>query len=267
MRWRGTAPAAARWCEFPTRSFSTIRSADPPPRPSPARGEGDAGARPSPARGEGDAGARPSPARGEGDITGTTIGIMGGTYDPVHSGHLAAARQLRGEAGLEQVWLIPNAHPPHRSAAPVASPEDRMRMVEIAVSDQAGLLGSRIEVDRGGISDTIDTMRELARSMPGQRFELLLGSDAALRIRTWHEADALLKEVSFTIFNRPDTSIALSTLHELGFSPARTRLLHLDTPAIAAHQGRDRPRRGAPIDDLVPPGVADYIRAHALYQA
>jgi len=192
---------------------------------------------------------------------------MGGTYDPVHSGHLAAARQLRGEAGLEQVWLIPNAHPPHRSAAPVASPEDRMRMVEIAVSDQPGLLGSRIEVDRGGISYTIDTMRELERSMPGQRFELLLGSDAALRIRTWYEAEALLKEVSFTIFNRPDTSIALSTLHELGFSPARTRLVHLDTPAIAAHQVRDRLRRGTPIDDLVPPGVADYIRAHALYQA
>src|SRR3989442_4671576 len=241
MRWRGTGPAAVRWCGFPTRSFSTIRSADPPPRSSFAMGEGDARA--------------------------ATVGILGGTYDPVHIGHLAAARQLRDEAGLEQVWLIPNAHPPHRSAAPVASPEDRMRMVELAVSDQPGLLGSRIEVDRGGISYTIDTVRELARSFPGQRFELLLGSDAALQIRSWHEAEALLKEVSFTIFNRPDTSIALSTLHELGFSPARTRLVHLDTPAIAAHQVRDRLRRGAPIDDLVPPRVADYIRAHALYQA
>src|SRR5205823_4794908 len=77
MRWRGTAPAAARWYEFPTRSFSTIRSADPPPRPS---------------------------------AGGILIGIMGGTYDPVHSGHLAAARQLRGEAGLDQVLLIPDPH-------------------------------------------------------------------------------------------------------------------------------------------------------------
>src|SRR5256885_1852525 len=124
MRWLGTAPAAVRWCGFPTRSFSTIRSADPPPRPSPARGEGDAGA-------------RPSPARGEGDAKAATIGILGGTYDPVHIGHLAAARQLRNEAGLEQVWLVPNAHPPHRSAAPVAGPEDRMRMVEIAVADRS----------------------------------------------------------------------------------------------------------------------------------
>src|SRR5207237_2792489 len=182
-------------------------------------------------------------------------------------GHLRGRGGVRGGAGRERGWLPPTGPPPHRSAVPVAGPEDRMRMVEIAVSDQPGLLGSRIEVDRGGISYTIDTMRELASSMPGQRFELLLGSDAALRIRTWHEAEALLKEVSFTIFNRPDTSIALSTLHELGFSPARTRLVHLDSPAIAAHQVRDRLRRGAPIDDLVPPGVADYIRAHALYQA
>jgi len=185
----------------------------------------------------------------------------------VHNGHLAAARQLRDEVGLEQVWLVPNAHPPHRSAAPVASPEDRMRMVELAVAEQPGLLASRIEVDRNGISYTIDTVRELARTFPAQRFELLLGSDAALQIRGWHEADALLKEGSFTIFNRPDTSIALSTLQELGFSPARTRLVHLDTPAIAAHQVRDRLRRGASIDDLVPAQVAGYIRVHGLYQA
>src|SRR5207237_10391067 len=149
-------------------------------------------------------------------------------------GHLRGRGGVRGGAGRERGWLPPTAHPPHRSAAPVASPEDRMRMVEIAVSDQPGLLGSRIEVDRGGISYTIDTMRELARSMPGERFELLLGSDAALRIRTWHEAEALLKEVSFTIFNRPDTSIALSTLHELGLHPARNRLMHIYTPFYAA---------------------------------
>ena len=185
----------------------------------------------------------------------------------MHNGHLAAARQLRDEVGLEQVWLVPNAHPPHRSAAPVASPEDRMRMVELAVAEQPGLLASRIEVDRNGISYTIDTVRELARTFPAQRFELLLGSDAALQIRGWHEAGALLKEGSFTIFNRPDTSIALSTLQELGFSPARTRLVHLDTPAIAAHQVRDRLRRGASIDDLVPAQVAGYIRVHGLYQA
>lgn len=191
---------------------------------------------------------------------------MGGTFDPVHNGHLAAARQLREVADLDQVWLVPNAQPPHRSDPPLASAEDRMRMVELAVAQQPGLVASRIEVDRGNVSYTIDTVRELARRFPGQRFELLLGSDAALQIRSWHEAAPLLTEASFVIFNRPETSLAPQTMHELGFAPARTRVVHLDTPAIAAHQIRDRLARGSPIDDLVPPAVAEYISEKGLYR-
>jgi nicotinate-nucleotide adenylyltransferase len=195
-----------------------------------------------------------------------TIGILGGTFDPVHNGHLAASRQLQGVADLDHVWLMPNATPPHRTAARVAPAEDRMRMVELAVAGYDGLIPSRMEVDRGGISYTIDTVRELEREYPGQRFALLIGSDAALQIRSWHDADALLDTASFVIFNRPETALAPQTLHELGFAPARSRIVHLDTPAIAAHQVRDRLARGAPIDDLVPAAVADYIRVHELYR-
>ena len=191
---------------------------------------------------------------------------MGGTFDPVHNGHLAAARQLRDVADLDQVWLMPNAQPPHRGEPPLAAAEDRMRMVEQAVLDQPGLLASRLEVDRGNVSYTIDTVRELTRRFPGQRFELLLGSDAAQQIRSWHEAAALLADANFVIFNRPETSLAPQTMHELGFAPARTRVVHLETPAIAAHQIRDRLARGSPIDDLVPASVVDYIRAHGLYR-
>ena len=199
-------------------------------------------------------------------IRNADIGILGGTFDPVHNGHIAAARQLLGVADVDQVWLMPNATPPHRTAAPVAPAEDRMRMVEVAVAGYDGLVASRVEVDRGGTSYTFDTIRELAREYPGQRFTLLIGSDAALPIRSWHNADALLDEASFVIFNRPETALAPQTLHELGFAPARTRIVHLDTPPIAAHQVRDRLARGAPIDDLVPAGVADYIRVHELYR-
>jgi nicotinate-nucleotide adenylyltransferase len=212
------------------------------------------------------ASAAPRPSPGERDAAKGTIGILGGTFDPVHNGHLAAARQLRGAANLDQVWLMPNANPPHRTAAPVASAEDRMRMVELAVAGLDGLVPSRIEVDRGGISYTIDTIRQLARDFPRQRFAFLLGSDAALQIRSWRDAEALLDEASFVIFNRPETTLAPQTLHELGFAPARSRIVHLDTPAIAAHQVRDRLARRAPIDDLVPAPVADYIRTHDLYR-
>jgi len=200
-------------------------------------------------------------------IRSADIGILGGTFDPVHNGHLAAARQLLGVANLDQVWLMPNATPPHRTAVPVAPADDRMRMVELAVAGQNGVLASRTEVDRGGISYTIDTIRQLAREYPRQRFAFLIGSDAALQIRSWHDAEALLAEGYFVIFNRPETALAIETLRELGFVPARSRIVHLDTPAIAAHQVRDRVARGAPIDDLVPSAVADFIRTHELYQA
>jgi nicotinate-nucleotide adenylyltransferase len=193
------------------------------------------------------------------------IGIMGGTFDPVHNGHLAAARQLRDVAGLAEVWLMPNATPPHRTAAPVASASDRLQMVQLAVNAQPGLQPSSLEVDRGGISYTIDTVRDLVRLLGDRPFAILLGSDAALKIRSWHDPDALLDEARFVIFNRPETTLAPQTLYELGFAPARTKIVHLDTPTIAAHQVRDRLARGIQIDDLVPGAVADYIRSQHLY--
>src|SRR5260370_33292898 len=96
-----------------------------------------------------------------------SIGIMGGTFDPVHNGHLAAARQLQGVADLDEVWLMPNATPPHRTAGPVAPAEDRMRMVELAVARYHGVVPSRLEVDRGGVSHPRPRPRAPGRGVPG----------------------------------------------------------------------------------------------------
>ena len=189
---------------------------------------------------------------------------MGGTYDPVHNGHLEAAKELRDLADLDQVWLMPNAQPPHRPQ-PIASAQDRMRMVELAVDRVPGLVPSRLEVERGGISYTIDTIRELRERFPGQRFEILLGSDAAEHVGAWHRAGDVLAEGNFVIFNRPGTRLTPAELAGLGFAPERSRVVHLETPPIAAHEIRDRLAGGGPVDDLIPPGVAAYIRAHRLY--
>ena len=189
---------------------------------------------------------------------------MGGTYDPIHNGHLEAARELRDIADLDQVWLMPNARPPHR-AQPLAGAQDRMRMVELAVDRVPGLVPSRLEVERGGISYTIDTVRELSERFPGQRFEILLGSDAAAHIGAWHRAGDVLAEANFVIFNRPGTSLTPAKLAGLGFAHQRTRVVHLETPPIAAHEIRDRLAGGGPVDDMIPPGVAAYIREHRLY--
>ena len=189
---------------------------------------------------------------------------MGGTFDPVHNGHVEAARELRDLADLDEVWLMPNFAPPHRGA-PLAGPEDRMRMVEIAVRGKRGLVPSRVEIERGGTSYTIDTIRELKSRFPGQRFEFLLGADAAQHIRTWQDANAVLDEGSFVIFNRPGTPLTAKQVGELGFAPARTRMVQLQTPEVAAHEIRERLKSGTPIDDLVPEAVMNYICAHHLY--
>jgi nicotinate-nucleotide adenylyltransferase len=189
---------------------------------------------------------------------------MGGTFDPVHNGHIEAAHQLRDLADLDEVWLMPNHLPPHRRA-PLAKPEDRMRMVEIAVRGHPGLVPSRLEIERGGTSYTIETLRELQSRFPGQRFEFLLGADAAEHVRSWHEARAILDEASFVIFNRPGTELSREDLAELGFPQPRTRSVHVQTPEVAAHEIRDRIKGGKAIDDLVAPAVMDYIRAHHLY--
>ncbi len=195
------------------------------------------------------------------------IGVLGGTFDPVHLGHLAAARQLRERAELAEVWLMPNCQPPHRSEQPQASAGHRLEMVKLAVTGLPAIRASDLEVRRGGLSYTIDTLGQLAREFPHQSFAWLLGSDAALGIREWHEADAVLQAAELVVFNRPSLDVDPDQLYALGFPPDQTRIVRVATPALAAHEIRERIASGLPVDDLVPRTVADYIHEHRLYGA
>lgn len=161
---------------------------------------------------------------------------------------------------------MPNAQPPHREI-PAAPAEDRLRMVELAVENRPGVKASRLEVERGGRSYTIDTVRALRRQFPGQPFALLLGADAALHISGWHEASALLEEASFVIFSRPGTRLTSDALTRLGFSRDRTKLVMLHTPDIAAHEIRHRLAAHLAVEGLLPEVVYAYIRQHHLYGA
>lgn len=192
-------------------------------------------------------------------------GILGGTFDPVHRGHLSAATQLLGVADLAEVWLMPNAQPPHRTVPPVASAADRLRMVELAVDGIDGVRASAFEVERGGRSYTLDTLRALRRANPDRPLALLLGFDAALQIRAWHEADAVLREARFIVFSRPSVALKSAQLSELGFPPRATTRVQIETPPISARTIRERLSRGEPVDAMVVPAVAAYIRDHGLY--
>lgn len=192
-------------------------------------------------------------------------GILGGTFDPIHLGHLVAAQALREAAGLQAVWLMPNAQPPHRPP-PAASAGDRLEMVRLAVEGQPGLVASDLEVRRGGTSYTIGTAHELRDRFPEQRFAWLIGSDQARAIRQWKEPDQLMEAIDFIVFNRPGVSVTPDELSTLGFRPARTRLVTIQTPSIAAHEIRDAWRDQRPVEGLLPPAVRRYIEEHGLYR-
>ena len=161
---------------------------------------------------------------------------------------------------------MPNSLPPHRATAPLAGPEDRLEMVRLAVRGRPGLSASAVEVRRGNTSYTIDTLRELRRTEPERPLRLLLGSDAALAIQSWHEAEALLEEASFIIFSRPSVALDTGQLEKLGFPLRRTQLIRFETPAISARMVRERLAQGEPVAEFLPTEVAGYIRDHGLYR-
>ena len=209
------------------------------------------------------------------------LGILGGTFDPIHLGHLDTARAARHAMMLDEVRLIPSCDPPHRPADPLASPFHRFALVALAIQDDEGLRASDMELSRTGPSYTVDTLRTLAaEGWEASQLFFILGSDAFAEIATWREFPAVLDAAQFVVIARPGTTLDSAVART---SDLRTRIRRPDeTPRatgtsiflVEAHT-RDvssstiRARLAArqPIDDLVPPPVARYIVEHHLYGA
>jgi nicotinate-nucleotide adenylyltransferase len=209
------------------------------------------------------------------------LGILGGTFDPIHLGHLDTARAARHAMMLDEVRLIPSCDPPHRPADPLASPFHRFALVALAIQDDEWLRASDMELTRTGPSYTVDTLRTLAaEGWEASQLFFILGSDAFAEIATWREFPAVLDAAQFVVIARPGTTLDSAVART---SDLRTRIRRPDeTPRatgtsiflVEAHT-RDvssstiRARLAArqPIDDLVPPPVARYIGKHHLYGA
>ena len=196
------------------------------------------------------------------------VGLLGGTFDPPHYGHLALAEAAREELGLERVIFLPNGRPPHKPAAEVSAAEHRYLMTELACADHPQFFVSRLELDRPGPSYSLDTLRACRREL-GPRAELffLVGMDSLLELPTWHEPDALLAEAQVVAAVRP--GFAVGDLAEaLGpEQAARVRILEMPLLDIAAHDLRERVRRGLSVRYLTPEPVRAYLTKHALYRA
>ena len=191
-------------------------------------------------------------------------GIFGGTFDPIHRGHVAVAEQSARLLGLDELLVIPAGRPPHR-AAPEASPDDRLAMVELALEGHELLRPSDLEVRRPGPSYTVDTIRALRAAAPGRRWTLLLGWDAAREFGTWHDAPEIVSLVEMAVFNRSGEETPTAERLLAAGLPADTRLLAVGSPELSADEIRARLTAGKDVADDLVPGVWDYIRARHLY--
>jgi nicotinate-nucleotide adenylyltransferase len=194
--------------------------------------------------------------------------VFGGTFDPVHNGHLAIARQARVGTGAGAVWFVPAALAPLRDP-PDATPEDRYELLEAAChgSSEPGFEVVDVAIRRGGISYTADVMDGLHAAHPDLDLAVLLGADAARTINAWHRADDLLRGESFVIVNRSGVpTLGAGDAARLGYAAPRTTLLSVDSPDVSASEIRERCARGEPLDGLVPERVATLIARKRMYR-
>jgi nicotinate-nucleotide adenylyltransferase len=214
---------------------------------------------------------------------GERVGVLGGTFDPVHVGHLAAAVAARDAFGLHRVLLVPSRQPPHRAESPQASAFHRFAMVSLAVASNANLVASDMELLAPGPSFTAATLRQLhAAGCPPQGLFFITGTDAFAEIATWHDYPTVLDLAHFVVISRPGQSCdalrqrlptLASRMHVLdatgGGQPqgAGPHIFLVDaaTPDVSSTDIRERAARGDSLAGLVPPGVAGHIRKHGLY--
>lgn len=190
-------------------------------------------------------------------------GIMGGTFDPIHIGHLIAAESALEACRLDEVWFIPTASPPLKENEPGARADDRLAMVSAAIAGHERFRVLDIELRRGGVSYSIDTITTLRQLHPDHSFAYIIGSDRINDLPKWHKIDELAELVTFIGLARPGTTARPELLPE----ELRRRLTFADMPAIGVSSTdlRERLALGKSIRYLVPDSVHDMIRRHGWY--
>ena len=219
------------------------------------------------------------------------IGLFGGTFNPIHRGHLWAASEVIKRFNLDQIFLIPAALPPHKTHGLVAKADDRLEMINLAIADLSGLTVSDVELNRPGPSYTIDTIRYFKDTLAeNAQIYLMMGLDAFLEIHTWKSYQDLLEQIAFIVMARPDEDYSdaqqgwriLETYLKSTLSPDNRfdaehacyilkgkQPIHIcDIKAldISSTKIREKVKRKQSIENLVTPEVDDYIRIKGLYK-
>ena len=202
----------------------------------------------------------------------TSVGFLGGTFDPIHLGHLALARAARSSLDLDEIVFVPAARPPHKLGRPISPANDRLAMVELAVEGEPATSVSRLELDRSGPSYTVDTVAamldEAARNEREIDITVILSAESFADLPDWHAADRLVELATIAVAPRPGHPLPDPTTlaDKLPGLVGRLLVIHDTLPDISASAIRARVAAGRPIDHLVPPRVAAYIEEHHLYR-
>ncbi|WP_297361720.1 nicotinate-nucleotide adenylyltransferase [Mycetocola sp.] len=188
------------------------------------------------------------------------VGVMGGTFDPIHNGHLVAASEVAQSFDLDEVIFVPTGRPWHKNV--VTPAEHRYLMTVVATASNPRFTVSRVDVDREGTTYTIDTLRDLHEARPTAELFFISGADAIEQILSWKDADELWSLAHFVAVSRPGHTLNISGLPQQDVS-----LLEVPALAISSTDCRSRVSRGFPVWYLVPDGVVQYITKHHLYRS
>lgn len=197
------------------------------------------------------------------------IGIFGGTFDPVHIGHLILAEQCRTQAGLDEVWFVPSAQPPHKSDRGVTRFDQRCEMLELAIAGHPSFRVDRIEKERAEPSYTAVTLEQLHARHPGNEFFLLLGSDCLPDLPGWYEPRKVIERASLLVVPRPGVMLwppeRLAAALRVDVPAVRLRFIACPPIDIASREIRRSLTDGMSIRYMVPRAVEEYIRERKLY--
>ncbi|MDO5712541.1 MAG: nicotinate-nucleotide adenylyltransferase [Micrococcales bacterium] len=190
------------------------------------------------------------------------LGVMGGTFDPIHHGHLVAASEVRERFALDEVVFVPTGQPWQKEAGDVSPAEHRYLMTVIATASNPDFTVSRVDIDRPGPTYTIHTLRDLHRQRPDSELFFITGADALAQILSWKDVDELWELAHFVGVTRPGHYLSAA-----GLPAGEVSLAEVPAMAISSTDCRERVSRGKPVWYLVPDGVVQYIGKYRLYRS
>jgi len=196
------------------------------------------------------------------------LGILGGTFDPIHHAHLVLAEEVRHQLGLDLVLFMPAGNPPHKPGRPVSTAHHRLRMLELAIANKSYFVISGVDLDRPGPSYTVEALRLLRREWgPTPILFFVEGADSLAEILSWYHPERLIDLAEIAVVDRPGIQVDVAGLEErLPGLSARLHWVRMPLLEISASDIRARVRDGRPISYLVPPAVEAYIQEHGLYR-